>query len=70
MDVTERVRLARAAYLAYGDRVGWLNHRGQPMPLYDALDDGIRSGWEAAALAVVETFSQEFSRVVDQGHRV
>ena len=46
--------LARIAYEAYGDTVGWVNYQGKPMPQFDDLTEIIRDAWAAAAQAVVE----------------
>lgn len=44
--------LARRAYQAYGEAVGWRNYRGDPMPAFDDLGDPIQGAWRAAASAV------------------
>lgn len=44
--------LAQAAYAAYGEWTGGLNHRGEPMPRWDDLGETIRRAWVAAAGAV------------------
>ncbi len=44
--------LARAAYEAYGDAVGWRNYIGIPMPPWDQLTETVQKGWRAAVTAV------------------
>lgn len=44
--------LAQAAYAAYGEWTGGLNHRGEPMPRWDDLGETIQHAWIAAAGAV------------------
>jgi hypothetical protein len=45
--------LAKAAYDAYGDKTGWKNFRGDPMPKWEDLPEAIREAWRAATDAVV-----------------
>jgi hypothetical protein len=40
--------IARKAYGAYGERVGWKNYLGKPMPKFDDLPANIQAGWMAA----------------------
>lgn len=47
-------QLARRAYIAYGDSVGWRNHQGNPMPAWLDLPEHIRDAWTAAAAAARE----------------
>lgn len=42
----------RVAFEAYRVSRGEKNHDGTPMPTWDALTDGVREGWNAAAAAV------------------
>ena len=35
------------AYSVYGDNVGWVNFKGDPMPEYSELPEKIRNAWEA-----------------------
>jgi hypothetical protein len=45
---------AQAAYRAYGEHTGGLNHRGEPMPVWEDLGDTIRGAWLAATTAVAD----------------
>jgi hypothetical protein len=45
--------LAKEAYIAYGEKVYWMNYRGDPMPTWEELPDSIREAWRAAVDAVV-----------------
>lgn len=42
----------RAAYAAYGDRVGWVNFAGARIPDWDDLGGRIQGAWEAGGAAV------------------
>lgn len=44
--------LAREAYEAYGDAVGWRNYIGIPMPPWHQLTEAVQNGWRAAAAKV------------------
>jgi hypothetical protein len=44
----------QAAYEAYGNYVGWVNHQGNPMPQWDELPEKIQGGWNAAAETIVD----------------
>ncbi|MDH2425797.1 hypothetical protein [Sphaerisporangium sp. TRM90804] len=46
------LELAQVAYRAYGQATGDLNHRGEPMPAWDHLEETIQQAWAAAAAAV------------------
>jgi hypothetical protein len=46
--------LGEAAYLAYGEAVGFENYQGLPMPTWDELPDRIQGAWHAAARGVQE----------------
>lgn len=45
----------QVAFEAYSARRGGKNHDGTPTPLWAALGEGVRDGWEAAALAARAT---------------
>jgi hypothetical protein len=47
---------AKRAYNAYGEKAGWLNHAGNPMPNWDGLGDSIRDSWRAAAEELNQPF--------------
>lgn len=40
---------ARLAYAAYGHKVKFKNHLGNPMPMFDDLPEEIQEAWTAAA---------------------
>lgn len=42
-------RQAQAAYVAYGDSVGWVNHQGDPMPHFQDLAGPTQRAWIDAA---------------------
>lgn len=44
----------RRAYDYYGEAVGGLNFRGDPLPTFDALPDTIRSAWESTAFKLLD----------------
>lgn len=45
--------LARVAYEAYCDSVGWKSAvTGQELPIYEELPDIIKAGWASAAYTV------------------
>jgi hypothetical protein len=44
--------LARVAYEAYGESVGWKDFQGTEMPKFDDLPEKIKQAWIAAADAV------------------
>ena len=48
------VELAQHAYDAYGQAVGWLNYRGDPMPKWENLPPAIQAAWRAATQAIVD----------------
>lgn len=45
--------LGQINFEAYDRARGGLTHDGKPTPKWDALGDGVRSGWEAGALEAV-----------------
>lgn len=60
--------LAQGAYAAYGQSTGGRNFRGEPMPDWDDLPDGIRIAWQAAAQDVVNTWAaQERADPIEYG---
>ena len=44
--------LGQIAFEAYGDNREWKDWRGQPMPQWNEVKEGIREAWEVAAEAV------------------
>lgn len=46
-------RLGMRAYNAYGDFRKWLTFKGDPMPRWEAQDEGLREGWRIAAAGVL-----------------
>jgi hypothetical protein len=51
--------LGQVAFEAYNESRGGLTHDGKPTPPWESLGDGVRSGWEAAAIAVNERMAHE-----------
>lgn len=47
--------VGKVAFEAYSAARGGKNHDGSPTPVWEALGEGVRSGWEAAALAARST---------------
>ena len=47
--------LAAAAYDAYCDLRDWKSVRGEALPRWEGVEPGIKTGWIAAAKAVVAT---------------
>lgn len=45
-------RLAQAGYEAYGEQVGWANHRGRTMPAWGLLAQPQHDAWLSAARAI------------------
>lgn len=44
--------LAKLGYTAYGERTGWRNHRGEPMPSWTELPDPQRAPYYVMASAI------------------
>lgn len=51
--------IGQVAFEAYNAARGGLTHDGKPTPPWDALGDGVRAGWEAAARATVDVTRAE-----------
>lgn len=45
--------LGKVAYQAYGNNRDWKDYRGNPMPAWEGLSNGINQAWEVAAAAAV-----------------
>lgn len=54
-DTIPGISPGRVAFEAYTTKRGGRNHDGTPTPAWDALTDGVRDGWEAAASAARES---------------
>lgn len=52
MDSTKS--LGQIAFEAYGDFREWKDYRGNPMPQWSEVMQGIREAWQVAASAAVE----------------
>jgi hypothetical protein len=48
----------RLCYETYGEKQGWKNFLGEPMPSWDNLTERRRISWQFAADAVVTEFIQ------------
>jgi hypothetical protein len=57
MDQTvDTLAITRDAYRAYGDLREWKAYDGKPMPTFEALPEGIRDAWHAAALKAIDSY--------------
>jgi hypothetical protein len=65
-DKIEAESTAELAYKAYGEEVGGVNFRGEPMPEFHELPEKIKSGWQAAATALLSVFIGVFAEVTGQ----
>lgn len=54
--------LGQVAFESYNESRGGLTHDGKTTPSWDALGDGVRAGWEAAALAVADRMARADTR--------
>ena len=49
--------LARVMFDAYGAHCDWKAWDGRPMPTWEAVNDAVRSHWEAAAQAAMDALA-------------
>jgi hypothetical protein len=56
--IMDDYELGRVGYEAYGDKAGWKNYEGKPMPKWDEVPQHIRDKWAAAAKAIGEAIHQ------------
>lgn len=47
--------LAKRQYIGYGNKVGWKNYQGNPMPpTWEDLTEGVQNGWLGSAKETLE----------------
>jgi hypothetical protein len=52
--------LAQIAYEAYCENRKWFSFRGEVLPPWNQVDNGIREAWQAAAEAVEDKVSERY----------
>lgn len=60
------IELAQKGYESYGDKIGWKNYLGLPMPKWEDLPEAIKGAWCASAQTMFdEALASETAKLLD-----